>query len=203
MLEVAPVPDLQWHGYNSAFLQHCNNMLREWGPRPLRCCDDVRLRPRARTVRYGRQCGAARAHGVRPRQAVGHLDQPPRPLHCQRAASRRSRPPRTAVYRRPSAILLFPRLRALASNARDRAGRTATSKDSSGSCQSGVTRATSICSRNRSRGPRGSQWRWGNNRWPTDFACAPRSRHERLCLCPNALASASLDGAASSLGAAP
>ena len=41
MLEVAPIPDLQWHGDHSAFLQHCNTMLREWGIRPPRCSDDV------------------------------------------------------------------------------------------------------------------------------------------------------------------
>ena len=41
MLEVAPVPDLRWHGDHSSFLQHCTNMLREWGPRPPRCSDDV------------------------------------------------------------------------------------------------------------------------------------------------------------------
>ena len=29
MLEVAPVPDLRWHGDHSAFFQHCSNMLRE------------------------------------------------------------------------------------------------------------------------------------------------------------------------------
>ena len=41
MLEVAPVPDLRWHGDWSAFLQHCTNMLREYSPRPPRCSDDV------------------------------------------------------------------------------------------------------------------------------------------------------------------
>ena len=41
MLEVAQVPDLRWHGDHSAFLQHCTNMLREWGPRPPRCYDNV------------------------------------------------------------------------------------------------------------------------------------------------------------------
>ena len=41
MLEVAPVPDLRWHGDHSAFLQHCNNMLLESGPRPPRCSYDV------------------------------------------------------------------------------------------------------------------------------------------------------------------
>ena len=41
MLEVAPGPDLRWHGDHSAFLQHCTNMLREWGPRPPMCSDDV------------------------------------------------------------------------------------------------------------------------------------------------------------------
>ena len=40
-MEVAPVPDLRWHGDHSAFLQHCSNMLREWGPWPPRCSDDV------------------------------------------------------------------------------------------------------------------------------------------------------------------
>ena len=32
MLEVAPVPDLRWNSDHSTFLQHCTNMLREWGP---------------------------------------------------------------------------------------------------------------------------------------------------------------------------
>ena len=41
MLKVASVPYLRWHGDHSAFLQHCTNMLREWGPRPPRCSDDV------------------------------------------------------------------------------------------------------------------------------------------------------------------
>ena len=41
MLEVAPVLDFRWHDDHSAFLQHCTNMLREWGPRPPRCSDDV------------------------------------------------------------------------------------------------------------------------------------------------------------------
>ena len=41
MLETAPVPDLRWHGDNSAFLQHCTNLLLEWGPQPPRCSDDV------------------------------------------------------------------------------------------------------------------------------------------------------------------
>ena len=41
MLEIAPVPELRWHGDHSAFRQHCTNMLREWGPRPPRCSDDV------------------------------------------------------------------------------------------------------------------------------------------------------------------
>ena len=38
MLDVAPIPDL--HGDHSALLQHCINMLREWGPRQPRCSND-------------------------------------------------------------------------------------------------------------------------------------------------------------------
>ena len=41
MVEVAPVPDLRWNGDHSAFLQHCTNMLREWGPQPPRWSDNV------------------------------------------------------------------------------------------------------------------------------------------------------------------
>ena len=38
ILKVVQVPDLRWHGDHSAF---CTNMLREWGPRPPKCSDDV------------------------------------------------------------------------------------------------------------------------------------------------------------------
>ena len=41
MLKVTPVPNLRWHGDHSAFLQHCTNILREWGPRQPRCSNDV------------------------------------------------------------------------------------------------------------------------------------------------------------------
>ena len=70
------------------------------------------------------------------------------------------------------------------------------------SCQSGVTRATSVRTRSRSRSPRGSRGRLRNDLGP---ACASCSRQERLriCACQNVLASASRDSAASALGAAP
>ena len=122
-----------------------------------RCpCD----RPRARTLHDGRRCDVARSLSVRPRQAVGSLDQPPRPLHCQRATSHRPRPPRTAVHRRPSAVLLLPRLRTAAHDARHSARKTPTSRNFSRNSQPGLTLTTSVRSRSRSRSPHGYQGRW-------------------------------------------